>query len=370
MNLAIISPNQNAYSETFIQNHKKYFDANVKFYYGGHLPVYLEGEARLRLSRKERLGRYIKKYVLRQELEFTDEEKALYNSFRKQNINVVYAEYGQTGAAVTRVCKALGIPLIVNFHGYDASMYSVLKEYKERYEEMFMYASKTVAVSKAMYNRLLSIGCPKEKLEYITYGPGNVFFDVRPAYSEKSFIFMGRFVDKKAPYYTILAMKKVVEKHPDAKLYMAGEGPLMDACVNLSEFFDLKSNIIFLGRCSHDEIISYYEKVTAYVQHSITPANGDMEGTPVAILEASAAGLPVISTKHAGIPDVILNGKTGLLVEEHDVDGMAEAMIQLLDDKEKASQLGLAGRTNIAENFSMEIHIAKLNNMIHSLSNN
>ena len=102
----------------------------------------------------------------------------------------------------------------------------------------------------------------------------------------------------------------------------------------------------------------------AFVQHSITADNGDMEGTPVAVLEASAAGLPVISTFHAGIPDVIIHGETGLLVEEHDVEGMANYMIHLLENPDKAINMGAKGKTHIRDNFSLDRHLNTISELV------
>lgn len=366
INLALISPNQNAYSETFIQNHKKGFDANVKFYYGDALPTYLEGQGRLWISPIERISDYLKG-VLRGQPAISPQYKALIKSFRKEKIDIVYAEYGITGVAILEICKKLNLPLIVNFHGYDLSEYSVLEAYKEAYQSLFEYASNIIAVSKVMVDKLIDLGCNPNKIVYTPCAPENSFFDIKPEYTENSFLFVGRFVDKKAPYYTILAFKKVLEKYPNAKLYMAGEGPLLNTCINLSNYLKINQQILFLGKCTHKELMSYYTKVKGYVQHSITSSNGDMEGTPVAILEASAAALPVVSTLHAGIPDVIINKETGLLVHEHDVDGMAQNMIHLLEDEQIVKAMGNNGRRNVQENFNMKIHLQKLNSLIYKI---
>jgi Glycosyltransferase len=367
INLALISPNQNAYSETFIQNHKKHFDANVYFYYGGSLPQYLEGESLLRLSRKEIISRRIKERIFKKKFSNTDQEKALINSLRKHKINAVYAEFGPTGVAVTDICKQLNLPLIVNFHGVDASMAEILDNYRIPYQRMFDYATNVVVVSKLMYNRLSDMGCPTSKLEYTPCAPDDIFFDIQPNYEEVSFLSVGRFVDKKAPYYTILAFRKVVEKYPNARLYMAGNGILLNTCINLCSYLKLDNHITFLNALSHKKLMQYYSKVRAFVQHSITAKNGDMEGTPVAVLEASAAALPVISTKHAGIPDVIIDGETGFLVEEHDIDGMAENMIKIIEDADLAKKMGEAGRRNVRENFCIDKHIGKLNELIYQI---
>ncbi len=368
INLALLSPNQDAYSETFIQNHKKGFDANVKFYYGGELPSFLEGSGLLWISKTERLINYIKSTILNKS-SMSPAYKALIKSFKKEKIDIVYAEYGVTGVAVMNICRELEIPLIVNFHGYDISETSIIDSYRSLYQSLFEYASGIIAVSKTMINRLISLGCNPNKITYSPCAPEDIFFNIKPTYTENSFLSVGRFVDKKAPYYTILALRKVLEKYPETRLYMAGEGPLLNTCINLSYYLQLNDNIVFLGRCTHKDLIPYYSKVRAYVQHSITASNGDMEGTPVAILEASAAALPVVSTIHAGISDVVENNKTGLLVKEHDVDNMAKNMLYILDNQNEAINMGKNGRTYIKDNFCMEIHLQKLNSLIFDIVN-
>jgi glycosyltransferase involved in cell wall biosynthesis len=101
-----------------------------------------------------------------------------------------------------------------------------------------------------------------------------------------------------------------------------------------------------------------------FVQHSITPSYGDAEGTPVTILEAQAAGLPVVSTLHAGIREAVVHGQTGYLVEERDVEGMAEYMAQLLSDRSACIAMGERARQHIKQNYSMKRHIGILQELI------
>ena len=101
-----------------------------------------------------------------------------------------------------------------------------------------------------------------------------------------------------------------------------------------------------------------------FVQHSVRAEDGNMEGTPLTVLEASAAGVPVISTNHGGIPDVIINGKTGFLVEEFDVSGMANNMKKLLQDKDLPEKLGRAGKENIKNNYLLKYHIKKIDEIL------
>jgi len=360
MNIALLSPNQNAYSETFIQAHKNLLKGKVYFYCSGILPTQLEGGVLIN-SRRLRILDIIKGHFNLNR--FSLQEIALINSLKKNKIDVVLAEYGDTAQKVFKICNQLNLPLIVHFHGYDASVFEIIKN-NNNYEEVFTTASFIVVVSKKMYQDLLNLGCPEQKLVYNVCGPQDEFFNVEPDFSKRQFIAIGRFVDKKAPYYLILSFLKVIEKFPEAKLIMAGEGQLLDTCKNLVNYYKMEANVKFAGVITPKEYREYLEESLAFVQHSVMAKNGNSEGTPVGILEASAAGLAVISTRHAGIPDVIIHGKTGLLVEEHDVDGMAENMIKLLDNTELAKVLGTNGKKHIKDNFTIKRHINVLDELI------
>jgi len=360
MNIALLSPNQNAYSETFIQAHKNLLKGKVYFFYSGILPTKLEG-GNLINSRRLRILDIVKGYFNLNR--FSLPEIALLNSFKRNKIDVVLAEYGDTAQKILKICNELKLPLIVHFHGYDASIFELIKN-NNNYKEVFETAEFVVVVSKKMYQDLLNLGCPEQKLVYNVCSPRDEFFKVQPNFSKQQFIAIGRFADKKAPYNLILSFLKVIEKFPEAKLIMAGDGQLLDTCKNLVKYYRQESNISFVGVISPEKYREYLLESLAFVQHSVTAENGDSEGTPVGILEASASGLPVISTKHAGIPDVIKNGKTGLLVEEHDVDGMAENMIKLLENNELAKVLGANGKKHIKDNFTLKRHIEVLDGLI------
>lgn len=366
MKLAIVSPSKNAYSESFIQAHKEYIRAEKFYYYGGYVPTHLKGKGPL--SGKSFLENL--KMKVKSRLPFynglREREIAFLDSLKNNGIQVVLAEYGPTGAEVVTICKKLKLPLIVHFHGYDASVVSILEQKKQSYKMLFEYAEAVVVVSRLMEQRLLEMGCPAQKLVYNVYGPSVEFEKIKPEYSENLLIAVGRFVDKKAPYYTILAFNIALKKFPDAKLVMGGDGELRSTCQNLVKYFGIEKNVILPGVINQSEFISYLKVGKAFVQHSITAANGDMEGTPVAIIEASAAGLPIISTVHAGIPDVVLEGVTGLLVQEHDVKGMANNMMKVLGDLDYTKELGQAGKKRIKGNFTLEKHVNALSDLINA----
>lgn len=288
---------------------------------------------------------------------FTAAEKRLIFSLKKESVQVILAEYGITAAESLHSIKYLKIPIVVHFHGYDASRRDIIKSYGSRYLDVFDYAHSVIVVSHRMKRDLIDLGCPESKIILNPYGPNEQFFALKPIYDSQQFLSVGRFVEKKAPHLTILAFKKVLSKFPKAKLKMVGDGVLWNLCKELLIHLGLSNNIELIGSRTVNEVQTLMEQSLAFVQHSVIAPNGDSEGTPVAVLEAQAAGLPVISTYHAGIPDVVINGKTGLLCQEHDIDAMAANMMNLLNTPSFAKQMGMAGRKRVNENFSIEKHL-------------
>lgn len=359
MNLAIFSPSQNPYSETFIQAHKNHIQANTLYYIygGGFQKMVIENKRKLINPKKQLFLKGFSKITLK------DYQNILENEVAKQlkalNINVALVEYGTHAMKLIPVFNKAKIPFVVHFHGYDASRTDLLKEFNH-YKILFKTASSVIAVSQVMKSNLIDMGCPEDKVVYNVYGANPVFNERQAQYSKKQAVAIGRFVDKKAPYYTILAFKQVIEKHPDAQLKIAGEGVLQNTCINLIKYLGLKKNIQLLGVVTPAQVAELMQESYCFVQHSITAESGDQEGTPLAVLEAALSGLPVVSTYHAGIPDVIEHEKTGLLCQEHDVEHMSKNLIRIFDDVDFAKQLGSAAREDHIKNFSLERHIKSL----------
>lgn len=291
---------------------------------------------------------------------FSNGEKKLLYSLKNEKIQAVLAEYGTSGAESLKVIKYLNLPLVVHFHGFDASIKYIIEAHKGSYLEMFKYASSVIAVSFKMKNDLIKMGCSEEKIFLNPYGPHERFFDCHPDYHSQVFLSIGRFVEKKAPHLALLAFQKLLTTYPAARLRMIGEGPLLPVCQEIAKALGIQSQVDFLGVQPPEVVKKEMEHAIAFVQHSITAADGDAEGTPVAVLEAQAAALPVIATYHAGIPDVVIHQKTGLLCEERNVEMMAKNMKQLLQDNTLAETLGQAGRERVKTHFTMEMHLRVL----------
>ncbi|MGH7871052.1 MAG: glycosyltransferase, partial [Candidatus Binatia bacterium] len=241
----------------------------------------------------------------------------------------------------------------------------VVDQYKDAYKRMFSYASAIVAVSKHMIEQLIRLGAPTEKIAYIPYGVDiGKFAQASVLTSPLRVLSVGRFVEKKAPYLTILAFNKVLSRLPEARLVMVGAGPLHDVCCKLIKALRIEHAVELGGIANHDTVAALMQGARVFVQHSLVPLSGDTEGTPVAILEAGAAGLPVVSTHHAGISDVVIHGKTGFLVDEGDIQAMADYIYQLLTDPDLASIMGHNAREHVRANFTMQRSIGQLRNIL------
>jgi glycosyltransferase involved in cell wall biosynthesis len=293
---------------------------------------------------------------------------ALNAFFRAHQVAAVLAEFGPAGADIAPYLRDLGIPLVVHFHGHDAHRRQLLEEYRDRYKVMFDVAFRVISVSRFMSESLVALGADPGKVVLNPYGPRDDFFSVNPDYSPTAFA-LGRFTDIKANYLTLAAFAKVAGVNPNARLVMVGGGELLETCKTLAHLWHIEDKVTFTGAIPHAQVKSYFSHACCFVQHSVTPSYGDAEGTPVAILEASAAGLPVVSTRHAGISDVVVHGSTGFLVAERDVDGMAEYLGRLLANPDLSRSMGANARQHVKTSFGLERHIACLQQVLDEAVN-
>lgn len=359
--LAILSPSSNAYSETFIQSHRKLNNGNIAFYYGGLGEIKLDGFGSIQGVLSKSFWRLFGRIFGKEKY---DIHRSLRKTFKKNRVGAILLEYGNFAAEVLPHLHFFKGKIIVHFHGYDASMYSVLDKYSTAYKQMSEKVEKMVVVSEVMKNTLINLGIPKNKIILNIYGPHIDFLNVKPSYDSKQLLFIGRFVNKKAPYYLVNLMKEVIRVNPDVKLIMIGDGPLMQVVRDLIRYHKLESHVLLKGILSREEILLEMSRSAVYIQHSVRSIDGDMEGTPNTILEACAASLPIISTKHAGIPDVVVDQETGFLVEEHDVEAMIAHVLRIIDDPNYLNRIGEEGRKRIQNNLSQSRYLSELDKML------
>jgi glycosyltransferase involved in cell wall biosynthesis len=358
----VIHPNKASYSETFIRNHIEHLPGEIYKLYGEWYPTRRWDDSRflpIPVLLAEKIKHKLPSTV--RAIHEGTKDRILAWYLRSHSIQAVLAEYGPTGVSVMNACRLANVPFVVHFHGFDAHEKATIATFGTRYLEMFERASAIVAVSRHMQNVLIELGAPPGKVHYSPYGVDcSVFSGSQVAASAPVFVAVGRFVDKKAPHLTLLAFHRVTLRVPEARLIMIGDGELFEASKQLVRALHLSNHVDFLGPCPSDQVAAVMRSSRAFVQHSVEATYGDTEGTPVAILEAGAVGLPVVSTKHAGIKDVVVDGETGFLVDEGDIDAMADRLIRLAMDPALAASLGDRARQRIITHFSLSDSIQRL----------
>jgi glycosyltransferase involved in cell wall biosynthesis len=349
------------YSETFIRAHIEKLPTEVIVLYGRRLPLSREsGESISAFRLFSRIGHAYPKTPVGRSVDYL-EKRSLQRFLVANHVKLVLAEYGVSGLVVMEACAGAGIPLVVHFHGYDAYRESVLQGVGRQYPQLFQEAAAIVAVSRHMENQLLHLGAPANKLHYNPCGVDlDMFREAQPSTAPPTFLAVGRFVNKKAPYLSLLAFSQVNKEVPEARLQMIGDGELLETCQRLAKALGIADAVEFCGAQPHSIVAKAMAQARAFVQHSVKTDDGDSEGTPVAILEAGASGLPVVATRHTGIVDTVVHGETGFLTDEGDVDTMAEYLMKLALEPETAARLGEAARTRIQAKFSMDRSISRL----------
>lgn len=376
-NVAIVTPLIPTYSETFLRAHIELLPFKMHHFYAlpkmGYHPIY-DGSG-VPLSSDNKWINYLETgidtlfaengwgYILR--------KKAMLKYFKKHQIKAVLAEYGPTGTYVMDACAEAQIPLLVHYHGRDAYHYKTLQRFGNKYRKMFAFADAVLPVSTDMQQQLLSLGAPPDKLILNPYGPNPNYFSFQDIVANPPvFLTVGRFTAKKAPHHTIRAFARVWAAFPEAKMIMLGDGELWEESKQLAKSLGVYDQIDFAGPRSPKQIAAAHHEVRVFIQHSVRAADGDSEGTPVAILEAMKSGLPIVATRHAGIKDVVLEGETGFLVDEGDWEAMAEAMVQLAKDPAMAAAMGKKGSARANAHYTMEQHIQRLADAIQAAIDN
>lgn len=270
-----------------------------------------------------------------------------------RKVDLCHFHYGTDCGIFYPLLKALKIPAVVSFYGYDCSSFpDFLMGYGAAYlkKRVFRDASAVLAMSPDMKRDLLAAGCPEEKIIVHYYGTDCRRFFLKRRYSEKDrlrFLMVASLEPQKGHMFLFQSLMKLRESFRDNwELRLVGVGALEAKLKKFVAQHDLTSNVVFMGGIEYggQEMMEEYALADIFLHPSVIAANGDKEGIPGTIIEAMAAGLPIVSTHHAGIPYIMENEKTGLLCREWDVDCLTACLRRLCEDKRLRAHLGKAAQ--------------------------
>ena len=280
--------------------------------------------------------------------------------------SLLHAHFGTYGSRAVASKKKLNLPLVTSFYGLDASDKAHLKQYRRRYKLLFKEGDLFLAEGPCMRNRLIELGCPPEKVQIqrIAIPVRSIEFNERqPKIKGEKVVLMfaGRFVEKKGLIPLVHAIKKASLVSGEFELRLVGDGPMNHEVRSLVNDLGLSDKVTFLGFLQHLEYLEEMRNADFFVHPSVIAENGDSEGgAPTVILEAQASGLPIISTFHADIPNIVVPGESAILCPERDIEALCESILHLVEAQEEWAGMGLVGRRFVEAKHDIEREVDSL----------
>ncbi len=371
MTLAVIAPKIGGLSETFIRPHMEdllprntvVVADNANPPDAGHWDVECPKLIFNRLSFAERGFNKIAKMAFPGHLNFgIPVERFL----QAHDVSVILGEYLHCSVCWLPLAQKLGIALFAHAHGADIS--TLLRQKKWQVEYLrYNQAAGVIVVNQVMRQRLIALGIAPEKIHIIPYGvhvPSQPLTRLNQQEIVRC-LAVGRMVAKKAPLLTLDAFRRAIEIYPHLHLDYVGTGELFESVQKFIRDWNLEQKVTLHGGQPHQVVKQLMKEADIFIQHSmVDPKSGDEEGLPVAILEAMASSLPVVSTYHAGIPEAVNHDETGLLVEEGNCKKMAEYLVTLARDAELRHQMGQAAWQRAQLHFSWQVEAEQLRQLM------
>lgn len=279
---------------------------------------------------------------------------------------------GNIGIQCSRT-RALRGKVVTAFHGYDLSSY-LKKNNDHVYDNLFAYGDLCLPISHYWKRKLIELGCPPKKIEVHHMGVDTRQFvstDEPRDHNEKFRILtVARLVEKKGVQYGIQAIATASKAYPNIEYLIAGDGPMKSEMKNLIKDLNLDGRARLLGWINQNEVADLMASSDILIAPSITATDGDKEGIPVVLMEALAIGLPVISTEHSGIPELVIHEKTGLIAPERDSAKLADHIIALIENKKLKKKLVKNGRKHVKIHYNILTLNQKLEAIYYRLQNN
>jgi colanic acid/amylovoran biosynthesis glycosyltransferase len=278
-----------------------------------------------------------------------------------RGVRLIHAHLGQTGVYGLHAARRLGLPLVTSFYGHDVTLRGSRDRFRPDYwhywllsDALFRRGDRFLVLSRHMQDALVAQGCPVDKIRVVPLGVDLARFDLprppAPAAGPLRILMVGREVAKKGFDDGLRACALARDGGADLEVTLLGTGgPLKDRLVALAA--ELALEVAWPDPTSPVPVAM--TRADVVLVPSKTSPSGDQEGTPTVICEAGAARLPVVSTRHAGIPEQIDDGATGLLAAEGDPAGLARHLIALARDRAGARALGEAARVKMAASYSL-----------------
>ena len=283
---------------------------------------------------------------------------------KKRKIDLIHAHWTIPQGFIGRLAGFLfKVPLLTTIHGSDIHGFKKIPVMKSL-NKLIINASDYCTVNSSAMAKMVYDVSGRNDPALVPMGVDYNFFSRKLSEKrqrkeneagEKKILFVGRLIEWKGAEYLIKAFAKILKQGINAKLLLAGEGPEKEHLVEVSKNEKISEKVCFLGQVSHNYLQKLFSSIDLFVLPSIVNDRGETEGLGVVLLEAMASGVPVIGSNVGGIPDIIINGETGLLFRQKDSDDLADKMTGLLSDKQLSNKLITGGIAHVKQHYTWDI---------------
>ena len=295
---------------------------------------------------------------------YRGEYQMLASLLERRGADLMHIYFGHTGVHLLPFIQEWNKPCIVSFHGADVARKPEVGDYDGKLRALFKAVPLVLARSQSLANRLMQLGCPPEKLRTNRTGiPLNEFPLVQrdpPRRGHWKLLQACRLIPKKGVSTSIRAFAILQREFPNIELFIAGKGPLQPKLEALAAQLGISEKVHFCGFLSQKKLFELYANAHLFLHPSETELDQNQEGVPNSVLEAMATGLPVVSTRHGGIPEAVQHGRTGLLVKEGDFVSLAESVAAILRSTHSFREMGWLASESVAANFEQSEQIRQL----------
>ena len=295
------------------------------------------------------------------------------NATQTFTADVFLVHFGYAGALANKL-RELGVlkgKQATVFHGADISRRHILEEHKLDYVNLFRQSELMLPISHLWQNKLIEMGCPPEKIHVTRMGiePEKFNFQPRQAFhSPLRIVSVARLTEKKGLDVAVKASAILKQRGGQFQYTIIGNGDQDEMMRDFIAREGMEDCVSMPGFKPQDEIRRALSEADIFLLPSKTAADGDMEGIPVALMEAMAVGLPVVSTFHSGIPELIENNVSGWLVEEDDPEALAETLLKLSQGEVDVAPVVAAARHKVETEFNQHIAYGELAQILERLA--
>lgn len=286
--------------------------------------------------------------------------------------DVFLVHFGYAGALANKL-RELGVlkgKQATVFHGADISRRHILEEHKLDYVNLFRQSELMLPISHLWENKLIEMGCPPEKIHVTRMGiePEKFNFQPRQAFhTPLRIVSVARLTEKKGLDVAVKASAILKQRGGQFQYTIIGNGDQDEMMRDFIAREGMEDCVSMPGFKPQEEIRRALSEADIFLLPSKTAADGDMEGIPVALMEAMAVGLPVVSTFHSGIPELIDNNVSGWLVEEDDPEALAETLLKLSQGEVDVAPVVAAARHKVETEFNQHIAYGELAQILERL---